>query len=314
MVGRHVTAQWAWVSKEPGARGGGYQILATSGRDINFSQYVATYITGSPDSGVSPDSPQAPPWVTIGSFLANGMVLVSVAVLDPWRDRDYAGRAIWPQRFFLFRFDELAAAGVSYRTLWEAIRDINIPAADSAPLTLQVQSADVGDLVSAIELYGFERMAGIAAAQLEARIAVDDAELLQRLDRLALLDAATALLPYGFRANLSLSSSVDNTVAHPIRLVFAHFANRQTLISLRDPAVVPLTQFGRDYLNALRRKQRTSGTAAVVEHLWAARQPRSLERPEEAPAVLGELDFYRDYQRLLRERTAKRTEALEFFR
>src|SRR5205823_3249755 len=122
-----------------------------------------------------------------------------------------------------------------------------------------------------------------------------------------------ALLPYGFRADLSASSSVDNTVAHQIRLVFADFSNRQVLVPLNGnpPGLRP--GVAREYLELLRKKKRYSELPAVVEQLWKARRPCSFDRPREALKILDELDRHDQLVRDLAEGVETRAEVVHFF-
>jgi hypothetical protein len=321
MTGTKVTADWAWIGKQPG--GTGSSMLDTSGL-ADLGKFVAWYAVGTPNSEGSPDAPQAPPWVTFAPF-ADGE-LASVSVWDPRREHDHTHRLVWPRRFFLFRFADLAAASASFRTVWQAVETRTLPPAGQArpnpaageptardrELVLTIDPQTPGDLTKVIGEHAPEWMAGLAAMVLEGPVAIAGATHLRREQRLGLLDAAAALLPYGFRAGLSASSSVDNTIRHGIRLVFADFANDQGLVSLTAPPPEPRTRIGRSYLAMLRRKLDAPGLAAVVSHLWADKHPRSFARPDEALTVLEELDRAGALQRALAERTATREEVLGF--
>ena len=224
MTGGELTAEWVLIGKVPGS-GSDYGVLATSAGGASLRSYVGVYVTGAPSSSASMDTPGAPPWITFGAHAAGpDQVMISVTVLDQWEGLDHASRPIWPRRLFLFRFGELAAAGASYRTLWEAVQLTNLPAREPV-LHFTVRSQPIADFMATIADRGFERLATLAAAMLEGPVGLTGAGHLTRDERLTLLDAVSALLPYGFRADLSASSSVDNTVAHQIRLVFADFSN-----------------------------------------------------------------------------------------
>ena len=294
MTGGRVTVEWAWISKEPG-REIGYGVLAASVGDTDVGRYGGRYVVGTPNSSMDVSLPGAPPWLTFGPFLAAATgPLISVSVIDPRQNRDQAGRPIWPQRFFLMRYNEVAEARASYQGLWNAVRDVRLPALDRLPLLLEPRAQSVDDLVTTVERRGRDRMTSLAAMILEGPVALTESAQLSRDERLAVLDAIVALLPYGFRAAISASSAVDNNVRHSVDLVFAEYANianNQTLVplSVASPVPVPRTAAGRAYRDLLREKILTFGIRAVVEHLWAATEARSLARPEEARAILREL-------------------------
>jgi hypothetical protein len=314
---RRVSAEWAVVGKAPATVA--YGILATSGGDTDFGSYVGRYATGSPDRAMSADAPGAPPWVTFGPMVKpSGETLICVSVQEPAQDLDRSGRPISPQRLFLIRYADLAEAGASYQGLWQGLRDAALPTADRGPLTVSLGHQATDGLVATIERYGPERMIALAAMILESRIILADSTGLPRSERLAVLDAAVALLPYGFRAALSTSSAVNNTVSHEIDLVFAEFVNdrnEQTVVPLSSaaPTPVPRTKLGRSYQDLLRAKIHTPGLRAVVEHLWAWTTPCSLQHQGAALEILAQLDFDGSLRRALRDGTASREQLLAFF-
>ena len=118
---------------------------------------------------------------------------------------------------------------------------------------------------------GFDNAAAIAAALLDGPVAITGTASLcltgpsPALDRLAVLNAVAALLPYGFRAVLSGSTAVDNTVAHRMRLILADYAkDGQQAAPLRGAPVTPRSALARDYLTMLLDKKRWDGLDAVV--------------------------------------------------
>lgn len=295
MASTEIVADWAWISKDPSA-GIGYSVLKVSTDAVDFGAISSDFEPGAPSSTIAPESPDAPPWVTYGPGGGRDGVLISVSVRDPWTERDHTGRPVRPQRLFVMRYPELADADASFQTIWEAVRDARVPAPGGAPLPLTVAGQSPDDLIPVVEA-NFESLAAIAAALLDGPVAIGDASHLPRERRLGLLDAVAALLPYGFRADLSASSSVNNTVKHQIRLVLADFANPgQQLLSLATPQYSPRGDFGGRYLAALHEKRKKNGAAELVRHLWSIRQesgqrPCSFRRPGFALAALHELDF-----------------------
>jgi len=244
---------------------------------------------------VHPDNgPDALPWVTFGPWTSvAGELFISVLILDPPKDRDYAGRLIFAQRIFLIRYSELAAAGALYRQLWDAVRDVSLPAPDRQPLQLQLQPEPIDELAATVERYGQERMTTLAALILEGKVALAGSAALPRDERLAVLDAAMALLPYGFRAFLGASTAANNTSYHGLDLVFAEYAqsDHQILVPLSGTVSIPVprTRIGRDYLDLLREKIKRIGIQDVIAHLRTATKPYALDQPDPALEVLREL-------------------------
>ena len=313
-----LTVHWAWISKHPGAAA--YGIAAASAGDIDFSGYVGQYVTGVPEPGTPSDAPASLPWVTFGPFVSSAdELLISVSVQDPWRNRDNSSRDIFPQRLFLMPYTQFASAQASYQQLWTALRDIELPTADGLPLTIVIRPQPLEDLVETIQRYGLDRMTALAAMILEDKVVLADTAAMPRHERLAVLDAALALLPYGFRAAASASSAVNNTVSHVMDLVLAEFvneANKQVMVRLSDSAPLPSphTRLAQQYRAMLLDKAKEPGLHAVVEHLWASTEPCSLQGQQgEALHILAELDFNRSLLRALGDGTASRAQLLSFF-
>ena len=294
---RQVAAEWAWISKEPGSCED-YGVLAASAGPIDVGSFAGAYVAGLPSSSTPDSAPTAPPWVTFGSHLTGAdRQVLSVSVQDPWQGQDQARRPIWPRRFFLLRYDGLAAARASYRTVWDAVAPTGLPHPDRQPIPVAVRPQPLGDVVAAINGIGFDHVAAIAAALLDGPVAVTGTAGLRledpstALNRLAVLDAVAALLPYGFRADLSVSTAVDNTVAHRMRLILAEYANGlQQAASLRGTPVTPRSELARDYLTLLRDKARWDGLNTVVAYLWDATVACSFGRTETALEVLDGLN------------------------
>ena len=297
MEQREVPLDWAWISKEPGSPEDYGVIAASKGLPVTEG-LTGTYVAGVPSSSLPQDTPAGPPWVTFGCHRTSpDGRLLSVSVQDPWRGQDQARRPIWPRRFFLCPYEDLCGAGASYRTLWEAVASVRLPRPDDQPVRAVTRAQSLNDLVAVIDGVGFAHVAATAAALLDDPVAVTGTSGLRLtdpagpLDRLAVLDAIAALLPYGFRADLSASTAVDNTVAHRTRLILAEYAGRgQQAAGLGDAPVTPRSELARDYLNMLLEKGRWDGSQAVVAHLWDATGACSFAQPEVALEILDGLN------------------------
>jgi hypothetical protein len=296
-VGRQIIADWAWISKEPGARED-YGILAASAAQIHASDLAAVLVTGTPSSSLPADAPGAAPWVTFGSHLhAGGRPVLSISIHDHWEGRDQSGRPIWPRRFFACWYDDVATSRPSYRALWEAVADERLPRADRDPVPIVLLPDPADRAITAIAQIGLERVAAIAAALLDGPVAITETGDLRLsdgaavVDRLGVLDAVAALLPYGFRAGLSAGSAVDNAVAHRIRLVLAGYASTgQQAAGLHDTPVTPRAGVAGDYLAMLLERERWEGLPAVIAHLRDATTACTFDRPEAALRILDRLN------------------------
>ena len=292
-----MVTEWAWISKEPGSHED-YGILAASMGRIDVGRFALTYVAGVPDSGMPENAPAAPPWVTFGSHLTSvDRQILSISVQDPWHGRDRASRPIWPRRFFLCWYDDLTAASASYRTLWGAVGAVELPRPDRQPVSIAIRPQPLNDVLAAIDKMGFDNAAAIAAALLDGPVAITGTASLcltgpsAALDRLAVLNAVAALLPYGFRAVLSGSTAVDNTVAHRMRLILADYAkDGQQAAPLRGAPVTPRSALARDYLTMLLDKKRWDGLDAVVAYLQDATGACSFGRADMALEILDGLN------------------------
>jgi len=78
MTGKRITAEWAWIGKEPGSRDD-YGVLAASREEVR--RFVGRYVAGVPSSTISRDAPGGPPWVTFGTHHTEaGDALISISV------------------------------------------------------------------------------------------------------------------------------------------------------------------------------------------------------------------------------------------
>jgi hypothetical protein len=299
MLPEPVLADWAWISNNPEARDD-YTIVARSRGEIDVSEIAWEYVAGVPGSGVPADAPWAPPWVTFGAYpTTDGRPVTSVSVQYPREGLDQTGRPIWPRVFFAYWYDDTMRRGASYQTLFESIKQVELSDGDPSPVPLEVDPQPLGGddqeggLIAAIRDFGFKQLAAIVAALLDNRQVAVAETMNIRLDRrLALLDAIAALLPYGFRADLSASSAVDRKIAPQIRLVLSDFpVGSQHVVSLdASNPQVPSSGPGRRYYDTLVDRVKNSGLAEVVSHLWDARTPFSFSDPEAAVRVLEDLD------------------------
>ena len=306
-----ITAEWAWISADSGAVDSA-GIQANSGGE--FESLIHEYVTGSPDSRIGPEAPDAPPWVTFGpSSRAETECLLSVSVRDPFERPDRSKRPISPRRFFLFEFKELAKANASYQTIWETVDPVQLRALPAQRIRLDVRREQPTRLIAMISPI-FDRLALLAAALLVGRVVVKDTGALNRDQRLAVIDAVAALLPYGFRADLSASTGVQANSEYDIRLVFAEYGgDNQIILSLYEDEPDPGPGLALNYLNMLRDKMKISGLDRVVTYLWDDKEELNFQHPEAALERLAKLAPEDYWVRILCDERLTREQVLAFF-
>jgi hypothetical protein len=311
-----IPAQWAVISKRPGAASD-YGVLAASQGTLDFSNVAWEYVAGVPSADYAADLP----WVTLGTHLVDGGTLLSVSVQYSWtgEELDHTGRPIWPRVFFACSYSEVAKRHSSYQTVCQALPDW-LPGEDPRPIPLPVQPQllDGKDgLYAMVEEFGFEQLAVIAAALFDGPVAVAGTAGMKLDQRLRLLDAIVALLPYGARAELSASSAVSRKITPRMRLVLTDApADGQQVIVLGETPP-PHSPAAREYHRTLLQKKENSGQEAVVSHLWNLEEPCSLSQPGQAVQLLRFLDRLPDlFKRIVSAAAGNRLDlplVLEFF-
>src|SRR6185437_6933912 len=311
-----IPAQWAVISKRPGAASD-YGVLAASQGTLDFSNVAWEYVAGVPSADYAADLP----WVTLGTHLVDGGTLLSISVQYSWtgEELDHTGRPIWPRAFFACSYSEVAKRHASYQTVCQALPDW-LPGEDPRPIPLPVQPQllDGKDgLYAMVEEFGFEQLAVIAAALFDGPVAVAGTAGMKLDQRLRLLDAIVALLPYGARAELSASSAVSRKITPRMRLVLTDApADGQQVIVLGETPP-PHSPAAREYHRTLLQKKENSGQDAVVSHLWNLEEPCSLSQPGQAVQLLRFLDRLPDlFKRIVSAAAGNRLDlplVLEFF-
>ncbi|HEU5160107.1 MAG TPA: hypothetical protein VFU43_24125 [Streptosporangiaceae bacterium] len=212
-------AQWALWSERPDARAD-YAVLSCSDGQLRANHFNRLITRFSPGS---PDSERALPRLTVGRVDIEGTPYVGLAIQKYSRHKDGVGRNIAPTSYFCLPYAALAGQPVSYLQLYEALHTIPLPESGGGPLI----SLDVGPFAAkriVADIATFRADALYAAALLLTkgrRVCVTQAEHTSPEERLGFLDAVAALLPYGYRAKLTLSTWANSATLHPLRLFFA---------------------------------------------------------------------------------------------
>jgi hypothetical protein len=220
-----VQAQWALYGKATGTSGD--RVLACSTGDlamVNFADAISRF-----QLGALPALPQVS--VSYARPVKSGRSYLALAIHKPADHaptdhgpanhgqvaRDADGRPVTYTNYFCLPYGPLAASGVTYRAMHEALGGLRLPTANGAPLRVSIPGRPwqppVTDLlalrVAALLLTG--RSVCVLKAQ---QIPVDD--------RLGFIDTVMALLPYGFRAKMTAATWTRATYRdHRFRLFFS---------------------------------------------------------------------------------------------
>jgi hypothetical protein len=216
--------QWALWGKDD--EESDYRVLRCSAGTFgvkDFHELIARYA-----SGVNEALPQYTVcWIPVGQRDDHGYLAVGIHELadrDPRRSgglaRAAAGREIEYIRLFCVRYDDLAAAGVRYTDLVEAVREQQLPATLTEPITVVVpeiaQPRLPAPLVTPAE--------NVAALLLTTRpVCILGAEAATARDRLVFIESVMSLLPYGLRTTMSAATWASATAQDlKLRLYFSN--------------------------------------------------------------------------------------------
>ncbi|MEV6926133.1 hypothetical protein AB0M46_16775 [Dactylosporangium sp. NPDC051485] len=289
-----VIADWALLSKVPG-RTMDSEICAASMDPGAAERCVRTLLAGTAD-GPAPGRPEALPWYGFTGRLGDRPVLGLMEF--GWSDElDGTGRPITPARLLIADFDGAARGALTYTGLAAALFDLGWRDVHTGPpgvgdnrMRLAPPPLDVATLVRDIESLGVEFVAGIAALLLDGAQVVLTSSAGQYpsvVERIRLFDAVCALLPYGYRAQLTAATWAGHRARHRISLTFAErAAEGQREVSLDTWAVpAPRTAPAEAYLRTLAALlRRGRSVEQLVQYLMTQREP---ERNRDAADVAG---------------------------
>jgi hypothetical protein len=210
-----VDVQWALYGKDAGASGD--RVLACSAGDlamVNFADAISRFQLGAlhrlPQVSVSYAQPVKP-----------GSGYLALAIHKPADDGQVAldedGRPVTYTNYFCLPYGPLAAGGVTYQAVHEAVRDLRLPAADGATLRVTIAARPwPPPVIDPLALR-------VAALLLTGRsVCVLRAQHVPVAGRLGFIDTVMSLLPYGFRAKMTAATWTRATYRdHRFRLFFS---------------------------------------------------------------------------------------------
>jgi hypothetical protein len=201
MTGKPVVlrAQWALHGQVPGSDE--QRVLACSAGDLsaaNFAEAIGRFQLGHVDNL---------PQVSVSYLTPAGQPGAGYLALTVHRRTD--------TRYFCLPYRPLAAAAVTYRALYQAVRGLRLPA-DDRPLPVEISPGSHGPTLDPLAMR-------VAALLLTGTpVCVRNAQDTTVEERLAFTDWVMALLPYGFRARMAAATWTRATFSnHKFRLYFS---------------------------------------------------------------------------------------------
>ncbi|MEV7027845.1 hypothetical protein [Kitasatospora sp. NPDC093558] len=227
-----VAAHWAVLGKHAG-RAMGYELLAASLDEDRARRYLWGAQTGTPEVR-RPDATGGLPWHVFLSGVEGERTAACALIEQSWDGTsDGTGAPIITSRLLLVEWAQGAAHSVTWSALADASAAVRRPAPEEGParpLRLDLSglsvSATAAELAAVIDEVGFEWTACVAALLTDGHritITADGRSLPTPGQRVRIVDAIAALLPYGCRHWLSGASWTGDS-DHKVQLTFAESA------------------------------------------------------------------------------------------
>ncbi|MEU6714148.1 hypothetical protein ABZ897_21995 [Nonomuraea sp. NPDC046802] len=208
-----LTAHWAILGKTPESLDD-YGVVGCSTGAITsgeFGTWLKAFTSGTME-------PKALPRVATSHFTAGPDA-------EPWlglslqvepESQDGFQRPYAMTYYVCARWADTVAEPVSYRALFEALLEENF--SGQAPFQLSPAAYDVRRLAGEVNATARRAAALLLTGRPVCVVGADHLLMEQRLD---FLDAVAAMLPYGFRATLAVSTWTNSASIHRIRLSFS---------------------------------------------------------------------------------------------
>ncbi|MCX4750121.1 hypothetical protein OG455_32180 [Kitasatospora sp. NBC_01287] len=287
---------WAVLGKRPG-EAMGYEVLGGSLPSERAGRWLWGAQTGTP-SVRQHAGPGELPWRVFLSGVDGEASAACAMVEHDWDGSlDGTGAPIITSRLLLLDWAQASGAGLTWSTLGDAADAVPWPRhQQNTPLSLPLVPASAEALATAVTDLGFDWAATVAALLLGGHLVVvtpAGRPLPPPDERVRLVDAIAALLPYGCRRWLS-AATWSGAAEHQLTLSFAESArSAQTEVRYGEAVPASLAEAGAgQYLGELRRlRHKGFSTTDLVRHLLAAREPLRWRDSAGAFRALREVDL-----------------------
>lgn len=266
-----VSAGWALWAKHPGSNRD-YSVLASSREpltDQEFAGVLSHFAPGNPTS--ERGLPGSLPWVTISQVRVEQQGYLGITIQKDAEQVDDTGRPIIRTSYFCIPHAQLAATPVSYAGLYQVLKDVRLPPERDGLIHLSIPRLDPEAIAAGIiGTYGEQAVAAAAALLLSGSVNIVGSEGSAVEQRLEDLDAVAAMLPNGYRTDLTAATWSDSAARHHIRLAFAARARDDVgVVQWRSaPAGLSGRDPGDSYLSLLRQvRQRRPGQSGLAQLL-----------------------------------------------
>jgi hypothetical protein len=236
-----VDVQWALYGKATGTSGD--RVIACSAADLamgNFADAISRFQLGALHT-----LPQVS--VSYARQVKSGRSYLALAIHKAADQGQVAldedGRPVTYTNYFCLPYGPLAASGITYQAMHEALRDLRLPAANGATLRVPVAGQQPWH-PPAIDPLAMR----VAALLLTGRsVCVLQAQHVPVAGRLGFIDTVMGLLPYGFRAKMTAATWTRATYRdHRFRLFFSDAPRgdqrRDHVVSWGHPETAVITQ------------------------------------------------------------------------
>lgn len=258
-----VECHWAISSKTPGHRQGYETKRRLQDRGVAALMIDASWSLGTP-AGLRAGHPDALPWWCFPG--AGKSSAVAAAVCVDWSEHlDGTDQPISPTRALWLPWHTAPAVPFTYYALYEQVSRLRWPTVDGGPagesghrVAIGRPTPDWERVIADIECYGTEFVAEVAAALAAGQqvvVPVRDADPVPLESRVRFLDAVVALLPYGARNAVIVSTWASDQSQHRADLTFATGPRYGQAVALPHERVLrpagPIPQGPGSYLGEL---------------------------------------------------------------
>ncbi|MEJ7654929.1 MAG: hypothetical protein WKH64_17135 [Chloroflexia bacterium] len=289
-------AGFAVRTKKPGDSRD-YRVLAMGGGELTPEAYEELYRRLSVGSlGLDPPpAPGAAPWITCGPYGSGESTMIAV-VRQEWTEvRDRDSRSVSAATCLALPYSALRETPAGYVDLLRALPSQADLMDRTEPLPVEVgpHSESIERWSRLVQTLSVRFCASVAAAVLESPVALVGADLPLGEARLEYLDAIAALLPYGVRASLVVSTWMEAASPHFVHIGFCR-APRSGERRMRwgDPTAAAFKTDGPSdrYLRMLLEVGERRGLPWLMARLAEHRAAMSLDEPQTFTDTVWSLD------------------------